>query len=897
MANQEQIKLQFAQQRENISRQVQAERPSVATLMSRGMAELPQIRESQRQQTLVAREALSRLQTQEQTAIKSSPEYQRWAYNEAKRLIESGAPASFASDPDVKHYYYEIQKNPEAFHQLRVGETQYKREEGLFEPIITTKEITISQESKVSDLLKQGITKEQLWDIGKEMSVQRKAQEEFIEGKISVSEAIQRGVTKEQIVEIGKNISTIRRIDEELAKAPKVDVSTPFSRFLIKVDKSLGFLPKDENKTFYQKSIEKAQKTYLSAEGKLSPLVTKAVESSLIFGKMKPYEEAIKTKYPILPAGMFGLYYPNPPKVAYETIRGELTELKEHPVKVAGTTALWFLGSEVLGLAGKGVSAFGKATGISPMLSTTTRTTVPSLFMAKVSPSQIWTGVKIAGATALAALYTKSIVKRIQASPEGQKSFTFGRIMMGEVQPMVIGSYLGAVTFPEIKGRLRTLGRTEIPKSELIPRDVDIMGGAKRFPEAPRGQHLRLFLSESQRIPEYNEPMMYHQTGQQWWKGGKGFEVSYVPEMESSEFKGLYGSYGVSPYFLKIGGANYKVLGYDFLPSTPSPATAVVIPTKFVKGVISKLGEAFVPSIKTEVEAILPIGTVAEPLSQKYFYTIQGVRIPLDIFRTVTGEGATKLISKGIVSPSSYIGASTSIISPSQLLTSYSLRLSYEPLKISSEILTTPSSSMKISEISSKISYKPSSFKYEPSYKPSYKTSEAVSVSSYIPYQISSRISYKPSSSLSYPRETSSSSDYLRRYFYPPRYVSSLSRKGISLSKVGGYKVFVKRKGKFRALEGIFPRYKAIRLGEKRAMETLVRTFRIEKAKGEILDISPKEEIPSPKIFRAYKIKGGKQIPLKDEWIQRAKYSLSARSEVSEIQRARKSKLRGGFFI
>ena len=63
------------------------------------------------------------------------------------------------------------------------------------------------------------------------------------------------------------------------------------------------------------------------------------------------------------------------------------------------------------------------------------------------------------------------------------------------------------------------------------------------------------------------------------------------------------------------------------------------------------------------------------------------------------------------------------------------------------------------------------------------------------------------------------------------------------------------------------------------------------------VDVSPeafvaavKEYKPSSKVFRAYKIQKGKKIPLKDEFIQRAKYSLGTRGEVSEIQMAKKSK-------
>jgi hypothetical protein len=113
---------------------------------------------------------------------------------------------------------------------------------------------------------------------------------------------------------------------------------------------------------------------------------------------------------------------------------------------------------------------------------------------------------------------------------------------------------------------------------------------------------------------------------------------------------------------------------------------------------------------------------------------------------------------------------------------------------------------------------------------------------------------------------------------------------------IKGYQAFIKRFGKWKALLGgkPLPRAKAIQVGEKAARTTLGATFKIT-PKGWVKGVE-RPYVPSPKVFRAYRIIGGKKVGLRDTWIQKRGFRLGARSEVREIQAAKSSffKSKGG---
>jgi len=107
---------------------------------------------------------------------------------------------------------------------------------------------------------------------------------------------------------------------------------------------------------------------------------------------------------------------------------------------------------------------------------------------------------------------------------------------------------------------------------------------------------------------------------------------------------------------------------------------------------------------------------------------------------------------------------------------------------------------------------------------------------------------------------------------------------------VPAYRIWVKRKGRRIFLAGRYARGEAIMIGAREARQTLRATFGVtEKGRLRVKRRAAPFE-PSPEVFRTYRIVKGKRVPLKDVWIQKAPYRLSARGEVREILQAKKRK-------
>ena len=193
---------------------------------------------------------------------------------------------------------------------------------------------------------------------------------------------------------------------------------------------------------------------------------------------------------------------------------------------------------------------------------------------------------------------------------------------------------LGGRIYRVSQGYFRTQGRTYIKTEKLVPKDV--LTGKHKFPQAPTSKHYKLFMTKSQRLPGAKDPVMYHATGQQFWKTGKGY--FFKTEAGTSELQGLYGSYGVSPHFLRVGTPE-KILGsFNVFAQATEPGIAVIRPGGFVKGgTTTKSGYAFIPGIKTEVEAIIPPGSYVVGTTGQYYTAWKGIRIPVDEFVTLTG--------------------------------------------------------------------------------------------------------------------------------------------------------------------------------------------------------------------------------------------------------------------
>ena len=101
------------------------------------------------------------------------------------------------------------------------------------------------------------------------------------------------------------------------------------------------------------------------------------------------------------------------------------------------------------------------------------------------------------------------------------------------------------------------------------------------------------------------------------------------------------------------------------------------------------------------------------------------------------------------------------------------------------------------------------------------------------------------------------------------------------------YRLLVKRYGKYRPV-GEFTRGRALQTGEQITRSNLGRSFKIERTNRLISE----KDIPYKvsDVFRTYKVRQGRRVPLLDEFIQKSRYSLSSRGEVREIQSSRKRK-------
>lgn len=197
-----------------------------------------------------------------------------------------------------------------------------------------------------------------------------------------------------------------------------------------------------------------------------------------------------------------------------------------------------------------------------------------------------------------------------------------------------IGLALGKI-IPKAKGYIKTIGREELATESLVPKDV--LAGKTRFPEAPPSIHYNLFMKGEFKLPETIKPMGYHATA----------EKLSLPKIQagSSEFSGLYISYGVSPHFLRISGeTKFNLFGTDLF--SKSPTVLAITPSRFIKGTSAKLGEAFIPGVKIEVEAIIPEKTILISKQQKYYFNWEGQRVSINEF--ITQEDFLKQFPKGI---------------------------------------------------------------------------------------------------------------------------------------------------------------------------------------------------------------------------------------------------------
>ena len=124
-------------------------------------------------------------------------------------------------------------------------------------------------------------------------------------------------------------------------------------------------------------------------------------------------------------------------------------------------------------------------------------------------------------------------------------------------------------------------------------------------------------------------------------------------------------------------------------------------------------------------------------------------------------------------------------------------------------------------------------------------------------------------------------------FLAPPRPSPAVRRILKKVKETPGFELFVKRRGKFLKVPGLFPKGKALQKGALITRGTLAATFKVVKTKKFVA--APEFGFtPSPKVFRQFKIVKGKRVPLKDIFIQRAKFRLGTEGEIGEIMGAKR---------
>lgn len=349
-------------------------------------------------------------------------------------------------------------------------------------------------------------------------------------------------------------------------------------------------------------------------------------------------------------------------------------------------------------------------------------------------------GFKIAGLGAgayLTAGYGLGKVGEISATPD---YFAKGEILgetSRELSAFGFGFGAGQKGVSMLQGLVLTKGKISFPLERLTRESV--ISGKESFPTAPPRTHLKLFKETALKLPELTEGRAggFHVTGEKFWKG------EIIPQAGTSELPGLYVSPEASIHFARISGISGKImpkietLFKDFL-TEGKPGIAFLKPERFrevgfKKVAPYKIGEqpfryAFkqrtelgvmdIPKMKTEIEAIARVNAGKYLFeSGKYYTTIKGVRVPIDVFGYEKLGKFPKLTERAkagkIFEPKEYSLPKSSIFPKLYYGLSYG-KSSYQKAysSVIKSYLPSPSSLYRV------YSYKPYGVSYKTSYKP-----------------------------------------------------------------------------------------------------------------------------------------------------------------------------------
>lgn len=345
-------------------------------------------------------------------------------------------------------------------------------------------------------------------------------------------------------------------------------------------------------------------------------------------------------------------------QLGYE--KGYQDYIRTKPASFVARTGIFFglpLVLKTIGWIGGGIS---KVTGISYIADKFPKT---YSYISKMASGTLKYGLPL--------LYVGSKTLEIGRQPTSyERGYTFGRITSSEITPMVFGGAAGAYALPRISSYVYSYGRKNVPIEQISRPEAYI---ENKYPSAPVKEHLFIFKQQKyalkrsfydwENLPELtysNKYMGYHATTEKMLMQVRG---------SRSEIHGLYISDSVSTNFLRLANVPSRRYAPDLFNPYGVPKVAGIYTKGFKLGFpeISGQGYAYIPMQKTEIEALIPVGTRLNIVAREYSFKYGGTRIAIDEFAaSAKGEFIVKeegIFKVGGGSSSSYNLASSSILS------------------------------------------------------------------------------------------------------------------------------------------------------------------------------------------------------------------------------------------
>lgn len=325
------------------------------------------------------------------------------------------------------------------------------------------------------------------------------------------------------------------------------------------------------------------------------------------------------------------------------------------------------------------------------------------------------------GGLGLGGLFVGGAGLELAFTPKGQRAEKLGRLSV-EVGAFVTGTRLGSKATTKVIDFSRTFRLTEVPTGDIIA--PEFLRG-QTFPEIKKGS------TAGELRQEFFEPIgVLGETGSQ----ARGFTslpvepLTIIPKGSSFVFGG-FSAPRTSPRFLRVGGGErvqlFSTEGFlegatptlvrttfqdvGFAPGvtarTPKPSGRVSPEQlKFFGGGIKEStdkllvdfgqptaprGQAFIPFVKAEKEAVTPFGTLTKQVGREFFFRFEGRRIPISQRETIADVGKVSPQDLGDVkSLGEVLGSSriprSSLVSPVEFLGFSSLPSSRGAFQLSS---------------------------------------------------------------------------------------------------------------------------------------------------------------------------------------------------------------------